>query len=71
MTLISGPYVGCIFRFQSNLEGSLTAAWKLCRSSVSFFPRSDHTKQTWREFICMAVGTILGVSYRKQTASFV
>jgi hypothetical protein len=28
-------------------------------------------QQTWREFICMAVGTILGVSYRKQIASFV
>src|SRR5436309_8046275 len=28
-------------------------------------------QQTWREFISMAVGTILGVSYRKQTASFV
>ncbi len=35
------------------------------------FAISVFRQQTWREFICMAVGTILGVSYRKQTARFV
>ncbi len=35
------------------------------------FAISVFRQQTWREFICMTVETILGVSYRKQTASFV
>src|SRR5207249_11266786 len=60
----SRPYkVGGLVRTSSGI--------RFRKRGVDLFAISVFRQQTWREFICMAVGTILGVSYRKQTASFV